>query len=281
MNTNTDNNSNINFFIIPEFCPACSGPTSEEGDFLYCNSRACPAKLSGSVKVWIKRQGILHWGDALVDALTDPNNLKILQIGDIYRLTVEDIAECCSGEKVAQKCYDELHKDKSISLEMLIASLNIPNLAISTATDIVHAGFDTVDKIFQITYDDLVRIPNIGEKTARAIFDGLSEKRSILVDLASVLDVRAPVIGALTGKSICITGSTSKPRKAVQKDILEAGGIVKESVGKGLTYLVTNETTMTTKMQKAIKYGTRVISENDLYTLISGGVLPEIESATA
>ena len=268
-------------FLSPDFCPACSGTLVEEGDFLFCRNRGCPVQLSGSVKVWIKRLGLLHWGDAMVDALTDPNKLRIISIGDIYRLDVDTLAECCSGKKMAQKCYDVLHANKQISLELLIASLNIPNLAVATATDIVQAGFDTVEKVLDLTYEDLLKIPNIGEKTARQVFDGLKEKRSVIVDLSSVLDVRPPVTGPLSGMSFCITGATRKTRKAVQKDIMDAGGVVKESVGKGLTHLVTNEDQSfgSSKMKKAEKYGTKIITEVELYQLIGVTVSDAASSA--
>lgn len=257
-------------FTTPEFCPVCAQPVSEDGDFLFCRNRACPAKLSGSIKVWIKRLGILHWGDALIDALTDPSGSRVFSIGDIYRLDVDTLAECCSGKKMAQKCYDVLHANKSITLELLLASLNIPNLAVATATDIVQAGFDTVPKVLDITYDDLLKVPNIGEKTARQVFDGLQEKRSVIVDLDAVLDVRRPVVGPLTGMSFCVTGATKKPRKALHKDIMDAGGTVKESVVSGLTYLVTNEDPSfgSAKMKKAEKLGVKVLSEGGLYQLI-------------
>ena len=259
-------------FAAPEFCPVCADPVVEDGDFLFCRNRGCPAKLSGSIKVWIKRLGLLHWGDALIDALTDPANPRVFSIGDIYRLDVETLAQCSSGEKMAKKLHKVLHDNKGVTLELLLASLNIPNLAVATATDIVQAGFDTVEKVLDITYEDLLKVPNIGEKTARQVFDGLKERRSVIVDLSTVLDIRKPATGPLTGMSFCVTGATKKPRKSLHKDIMDAGGVVKESVGQGLTYLVTNEDPSfgSAKMKKAEKYGTKVISEAQLYAMLGG-----------
>lgn len=256
-------------FAIPDKCPVCAGPTSVRNAFLYCDSPACPAKLSGSVKVWVKRLGLLHWGDALIDSLTDPDGPKISCIADLYRLTVDDLALCCSGGKLAKKCYSVLHASKGISLELLIASLNIPNLATATATDIVQAGHDTVEKVLALTYEDLLEVPNVGEVTARQVYDGLQLKRGEIEELAKVLDIKKPAAGPLSGMSFCITGATSKPRKAVEKDIMEFGGTVKSSVVKGLTYLVTNDPdTGSSKMAAAKKAGVRVISEPELYRMM-------------
>jgi len=255
-------------FQIPEFCPVCSGVLSEEGQFLYCRSRSCPVQLSGSVKVWIKRLGFLHWGDALVDSLTSPDNPKVKAIADLYELTVDDIAEHCSGQKFAKKCWEVLHANKRVTVELLLASMNIPNLAVATATDIIQAGHDTVEKILALTYEDLLKVQNVGEKTARQVMDGLDDRRDAVLSLSRVLDI-AVSSGPLSGKSFCITGATSKPRKALEKMIMDVGGAVKSSVGAGLSFLVTNDSdTTSSKMKSAKKHGTTVISEQELYRLM-------------
>jgi NAD-dependent DNA ligase len=222
------------------------------------------------VKVWIKRLGLLHWGEALVDQLTDPDDPRIQSIADLYRLTIDDLIPCTSGQKMAQKCYEVLHAGKKIPLELLLASLNIPNFALATATDIVQAGYDTVEKCLSLTYEDLLKVPNVGEVTARQVFDGIQERRCVILELTEVLDIQKPSGGPLAGKSFCITGSTSKPRKALEKLIMEAGGVAKSSVGSGLSFLVTNSLdTTSSKMQNAKKHGVHIISENDLNQMIN------------
>lgn len=256
-------------FKIPDVCPVCNGSTSAEGFFLWCRNRSCPAKLAGSIKVWINRLGLLHWGDALIDELTDPDNPRIQSIADLYRLTIDDLAVCTSGPKMAKKCYEVLHSNKKIPLELLLASLNIQNFALATSTDIVQSGYDTVDSVLALTYEKLLGIPNIGEITARQVFDGLQERREVILELAEVLDLQKPVGGFLSGIKICITGSTSKPRKTIEKMIMDAGGISKSSVGSDLSYLVTNDPdTASSKMKNAKKYNIKVISESDLYRMI-------------
>ena len=257
-------------FKIPERCPVCSGILVIDGQFLFCRSKSCPVQLTGSIKVWVKRLGLLHWGDSIIEALTDPDNPKVNSIADLYHLEPEEISIYTSGLKMAKKCWDTLHAAKNIKLELLIASLNIPNLALATATDIVNAGYDSVEKILSINTDQLESIHNIGEITAKQIFSGLQERQHVILELVKVLTIVGPITGPLSGKSVCITGSTSKPRKAVQKIIMDAGGIVKDSAGVGLNYLVTNEIdTSSKKMQNAKKYGTEVISEVRLYEMIS------------
>lgn len=259
----------MDLFQIPQYCPVCSSNAVIDGDFLYCRSKACPAKLSGAVSVWVERLGLLHWGDAFIASLTNSVNPAISNIADLYRLTVEQLVEHCSGVKFAKKCYDILHKNKTMPMEVFLSALNISNLGIATATDIVQAGHDSIDKILSLNVSDLLKIQNIGEITANQIFDGINEKRDLIIDLNNVINIIKPIDGMLKGKSFCITGELSKPRKSVEKAIIEAGGSVKGTVSANTSYLVTNDSnTNSSKMQKAKKYNIPVINEKQLTELL-------------
>ncbi len=260
-------------FEIPTLCPVCSGPVAERGDFLYCVSESCPSRLSGSIKVWVRNLGLLHIGEATVDSLTTGTPPAISSIADLYRLSVDDWALHCSGMKMAAKCRMALHGNKELPLELVVSSLNIPNFGLSTATDLVRGGIDTAEKMLSADFEELRAIPNIGDITARQIQEGLLSKRDILLDILTVISLKAPTaIGPLVGKTICITEATSVPRKALEKRIMEAGGIPKGSVSKATSYLVTNyPDTTSSKMVSAKKHGVPVISEADLVALLGAG----------
>lgn len=259
-------------FPAPEYCPACSSPVVSRGDFLYCDDRGCPEKLSGAVRVWVRNLGLLHIGDATIDKLTDPADPKVRSVADLYRLDVDAWSDCCSGPKMGQKCHLSLHSNRSLALELVLASLTIPNFGLSTARDFVQSGFNTVQKALSASYDDILKVPNVGEKTARSIQEGLIARRDLLLDLESVLQISGPSSsgsGPLAGKTVCITGELSRPRKAVEKMILDAGGFPSSSVTKTTSYLVTNDPdTGSKKMQSAKKHGIPVIGEQDLYSLL-------------
>lgn len=259
-------------FHPPDICPACSSPLSIEGDFLYCRSRSCPLKLFGAVKVWVERLGLLHWGDALIDSLTDsekPGSVK--SVGDLYRMSVADIESHCSGLKVARKCWQTLHDNMSVPLEVVLSGMNIPNLGLVTATDIVKAGYDTVDKVLSLTIEQLTAVPNIGEITAKQVHAGIGAKRDVLLDLASVLDIRSVRSGPLSGKKVCITGDVWAPRKAVQKMVAAAGGQAVDSVSKDTSFLVCDDAgSSTSKSKRAAAYGIPTISGQDLKRVLDG-----------
>lgn len=257
------------YFQIPTNCPECGFLLSEEGQFLYCRSKSCPVNLTGSLKVWVKRLGLLQWGDALIESITDPNKPHVSSIADVYDLSIDDLALHCSGVKVAKKVYDVLHANKTISLDLFFAALNIPNFGLTTATGMVESGCDSVDKVLSLSVEDLTKIRDIGKKTADSIYVGLQEKRELILALSSKLTLTTKS-GPLKGCSVCITGTTAIPRKALEKKVSDFGGSVKSSVGNGLTYLITNDPTSgSSKMKNAQKYGTKIISEAEFLQLVS------------
>lgn len=257
------------YFKIPDNCPGCGSLLSEEGQFLYCRSKSCQMNLTGSVKVWVQRLGLLQWGDSLIESITDPNKQHIEFLSDIYDLTVDDLSMHCSGAKVAKKCYDVLHNNKTLSLELFLSALNIPNFGMSTATSMVEHGYDTIEKFLSIkSPEEILSVPNIGSKTAEVIFSGIQEKRELITRLIEKITIRT-ISGPLKGKSFCITGSTKTPRKALEKKITDFGGSVKTSVTNGLSYLITNDQESgSSKMKNAKKHGTEIISELDFMRMI-------------
>ena len=264
--------ADVEYFSIPSICPACSHPLSVEGDFLYCRSKRCPTRLFGDVKVWVDRLGLLFWGDALISSLTDPDSSNsVKKVSDLYRMSVADFEEHCSGLKMAKKCWKVLHDNMSVPLEVVLAGLNISNLGLATATDIVKAGYDTIKKVCDLTTEQLIAIPNIGEITADQIKTGLDSKSDLLADLESVLDIRSATVGPLSGKKVCITGDVWAPRKAVQKLIVAAGGQAVDSVSKDTSLLVCDDVgSSTAKNKRAIAYAIPIVNGSDLKRILDG-----------
>lgn len=80
-----------------------------------------------------------------------------------------------------------------------------------------------------------------------------------------VLGAAPPRSTALAGKSVCFTGAQPKKRSILEKMIADNGGEVRDSVTKGLTYLVmADPASNSSKAKKARELGTECI---DLATL--------------
>src|ERR1700722_17985134 len=77
--------------------------------------------------------------------------------------------------------------------------------------------------------------------------------------------------GPLKGMSFCVTGVLSRKREDVHADIRAAGGEIHDSVKKTTTCLVAGDKTGKSKLDQAKKYGTKVLTEAQLYSLLEGG----------
>jgi len=254
----------------PKKCPACGTATKFVGEYLVCPNKAdCPPQVIGRINKWVKELGILEWGESILTKLIESG--KVEDVADIYKLTVADITSLDRmGEKGAKKLLAELDKYRSITLENFLGGLCIDGVATSTAKAIIDEGYDTLDKILGLSVRELEDVPGFAEKRALAFHDGLVENADRIEDILKAgVKIKARVKGSLTGSSFCFTGSMSTPRATLQKMAEEAGGNVKKSVGKGLTYLVIADPTSTSSKAKAArKLNTKLISEDEFLGMI-------------
>jgi DNA ligase (NAD+) len=256
--------------LPPKYCPECNSLTEMQGENLVCtNNATCPAQVIGRIKNWIKELNLLEWGDTLVEKLVASG--KVNDVADLYKLTVDDIANLDRmGEKSAKKCHAILWDNKEISLEVLLGALSIPMIGQSTIKLIMNAGCDTLEKFGQLKADNFEQVPGVGPTKAKSLADGLVQNQKLILNiLNNGVVIKGRVDGVLSGKSVCFTGSMNTKRPVLEKMAAEAGGDVKGSVGKGLTYLVIADPASTSsKAVAARKLGTKLISEDEFLDLV-------------
>jgi DNA ligase (NAD+) len=89
---------------------------------------------------------------------------------------------------------------------------------------------------------------------------------------AGITPTVADGAGALSGKTFCITGTHSRPRKALTALIEQRGGKVISSVTQELSFLlIADPSSSSSKAVKARKYGTVLLDEPGLIALLSDG----------
>lgn len=254
----------------PKHCPECGGAVRMDGENLVCtNTEHCRAQIIGRIKNWIKELNLLEWGDTLVEKLVDAKKVK--NVSDLYKLEVDDIANLDRlGEKTAKKVLEILWANKKVGLEVFLGALSIPMIGQSTIKAIMNAGCDDLTKFGQLGATEFEQVPGVGPTKAKFLADGLKHNQKlILALLTNGVEIKAKVVGTMTGKSVCFTGSMKTKRPVLEKMAAEAGADVKGSVGKGLTYLVIADPSSTSsKAQAARKLGTSLISEEDFFDLV-------------
>lgn len=253
----------------PTSCPECNGVTRMDGENLVCtNTDYCRAQIIGRIKNWIKELNLLEWGDTLVEKLVDAKLVN--DIADLYMLKVDDIANLDRlGEKTAKKVLDILEANKVIPLEVFLGALSIPMIGQSTIKAIMNEGCDTLERFGQLGAAQFEQVPGVGPTKAKFLADGLRHNQGLILRLMNHVKIKDKVIGTLTGKSVCFTGSMKNKRPVLEKMAADAGADVKSSVGKGLTYLIIADPNSTSsKAVAARKLGTKLISEDDFLDLV-------------
>ena len=194
----------------PKNCPVCGAPTEWEGKHLVCpNKSGCPSHASGRIKQWVAEQGILEWGDTLIDKLVESGLVKN-GVPDLYRLTLDQLAGLeRMGERSAEAVYKTLHAAKEIPLERFLGGLSIPFCATSTIRKVMDTGYsdgiiasgafqatvtleiarrklDTLENIRGASMADLMRVDGLGPVRVESLFNWLKENATLLDDLLTV-----------------------------------------------------------------------------------------------
>lgn len=255
-----------------EVCPSCGGVVSidEKEINLWCTSPACPAQLERRILHWTKTLDVLGIGSGIVRELCRQGFVK--DVPDLYYLTEEQLISTTGGKSSAQKAQKAILGKSEIPLAVFLDGLGIDGLGTTTSKDVSKA-FKTLAGVMAATTAELTGMPNIGTLTARKIVDGLLVMTPMISRLTQVIDIIEvkESSGPLAGKSFVLTGAMSKGRKEIEAAIEAAGGENKGSVGRGVTYLVQSDPTSTSsKTEKALKVGTKIISEDALWKMIGG-----------
>jgi DNA ligase (NAD+) len=283
-------------FQMPAECPSCGTPVVRElrdadkpelglESATRCPNRSCPAQVKERVFYFARRfaMDIDHLGTVLVDQLVDRGIVG--DVADLYALTPARIAELeRMGEKSAQNVYESIQRSKTRTLDRLLCGLGIPQIGQVAAKQLAEEA-GTLEHLLAWS-DEQARehvdaIRGFGPKMVESVVAFLQDgvQRALMQKLLALgvgrpqprADVAAE--GPLKGMSFCVTGVLSKKREDVHADIRAAGGEVHDSVRKTTTHLVAGDKTGKAKLDQAKKYGTKVVTEAELYELM-GNVTP-------
>lgn len=261
-----------NTTTTPNQCPVCSADTQMEGEYLVCtDTSSCPAQTVGRIKKYVTTLDIQELGDTLIEKLVAQG--LVTSVADLYALREDNLSKIeRMGARSAAKVIKNIQSKKNLPLAQLLGALSIPLCGQSTIKLATDAGFETMDSLKAAGPDKLATIPGFGPARAKQLSLWLDKKSQIVSEILSYgVTIAAKIQGTLTGKKVCFTGSTTRPRAGLEQLVKEAGGEVKNSVVKNLDYLVMADPNSTsTKAQAARKNGTKCITEDTLLEIIGG-----------
>lgn len=269
---------------IPSNCPACDRVLVMDGAFLRCTSLDCDARTARSLTYWCRSLEMDGVGEKLIDALLERGLVE--SIADLYRLQHVQIADLeRMGDKSAHNVLDELAKTRILTLSHFLHALGMERIGPEVAATISQ-HFASLGRILQWVdsedLDELTIVDGIGEKVAQIFRIGIQKRRGLIEELSTIIEItdEAPAAtGILEGRSFCITGSLTKPRKEIALAIKNAGGRVVSSVSNNLDVLVAGDNAGS-KLSKAQSLGLVVWSEEKLFLEISNNSAADISSKT-
>ena len=264
---------------IPTHCPSCGEPLENNDIQLFCRNVGCPAKNFFRIMNWIKVTEIDNFGESLLDRLFDDKGI-VREIADIYKLTPQDIASIEGwGEHSAEVILDNIEKTRVMEPERFLTAIGIPGISNKTAEDLIKK-FGSMEAVLQAKEPDIVAMRGYSDISAKAIVDGLKGFQEEILNLMKIIkfENQDTEQGKLAGMTFCFTGAMARPRSEYQDMVKVAGGKNLSSVTKDLKYLVCNEDHGSSKSQKAKKYGTKIITEQEFLAMI--GDIPVTTNST-
>ena len=276
-----DENLDLEPVKIPEICGTCGSKLQNDGTRLFCPNPKCSKRALHQIEKWVSVLDIRDFGSTLIKNLFDAKDIQ--SISDIYKLTEETLTkhflneESIEKDKVslgAKKVLQAIEKSRNVSLAKFIAGFDIEGIGENMVEKLIEAGFSSLDSLLNASETDFENVYMFAKITAKTLFNGLKDNKEEMENLVKnqIITIESAEIEnpKLAGLSFCFTGELYTMKRAeAEKKVKALGGTTKSSVVKGLSYLVTNDTTSgSAKNVKAQSLGIPVINEEEFLKML-------------
>ncbi|ARR00737.1 NAD-dependent DNA ligase LigA [Campylobacter porcelli] len=256
----------------PTNCPKCGSELLDEGVFIKCQNLSCKARVVSSIIYFASKKcmNIDGLGDAIIELLYE--NGKISSIIDIYRLD--------------RGSFNGLEGFKDKKIDNILNAINIsktpPLHRFITSLGIEHIGEVAAKKIastypnnwLNLNQDELLSLDGFGEAMALSYLEFMRVNYDKIIELMEFVKPKIEDIkftqNIFSGKTIVITGTLSRPRDEIKKELESFGAKVSSSVSSKSDYLLSGESSGS-KYDKAISLGVKIIDEKEYERLINEG----------
>ncbi|HUF31097.1 MAG TPA: NAD-dependent DNA ligase LigA [Gemmatimonadaceae bacterium] len=258
---------------MPDACPACGTAVERFPDevAVYCTNVACPGR---------QLEGLVHFASRGAMDIRGLSYARIAQlveaglvhdVADIFTLNAGQLVELERfAEKSAENLIAAIEEAKSRPLALLLNGLGIRHVG-SGAAQLLARHFGTLRELMAATADEIASVRGIGDTIAGAVTAYFANPTTqSLVEKLHALGVnlteprQAAAGGALSGRTIVITGTLPSLSRAEATELVEAqGGHVTSSVSRNTSFVVAGENAGS-KLDKARQLGVETIDEAEL-----------------
>jgi DNA ligase (NAD+) len=253
---------------MPTSCPCCGGPILKDDEVvaIRCTNLNCTEQVFQRLSHAVAKTS-LDWdgcGDAQIAELMSKGKCRFLS--DFF--AIQDVSWMGSAAKT--KFLAERDRVKGVPLWRKLHSLGLEGIGKTFCQELA------------VKYGDLLKMLDDRAGVVTIVGPNRADKMFAQIDLLAEEIGRLDELGfkfvevqtdkrqtKATGKQFVITGTlTTGSRDKVSERIEQAGGIVKSSVSAKTDYLVVGEDPGGNKTAGAKKHGTKVITEDELYTIL-------------
>ncbi len=263
---------------FPKNCPDCGTPlvrADGEAKWFCPNQDTCPQQIKGRLLHFCSRKAMdILAGEATVEQMFD---LGLAQTpADLYDLMPWQLTTLDGWkEKSAIRFRSSLDESRSVPFERVLYALGIRYVGEQTAKDIAR-HFGSIDALMAASVEEIAAVRNIGEVTARSIFDYMADARhSLLISRLREAGLqfdsqedRSPVSDALEGRTIVVSGTFSIARDAVKEIIARNGGKVSGSISGKTSFLLAGAKPGPEKTAKCAELGIPVLGEEEFIAML-------------
>jgi DNA ligase (NAD+) len=264
-------------------CPECHTPLIRKAGEAhhYCpNELGCSPQVIGKMQHFTARKAmnIDSLGDETIEQLFRAGLIQT--IADLYELKNKRAA-MLALDRFAEKSVDNLiagiESSKNNAFEKVLFGLGIRYVGETVAKKLA-AHFRTIDALMHADFESLILVDEIGERIAESVlqyFSNPAQVQQINKLKQAGLNFESSSIEKiqegenLKGLSFVISGVFSNFSREELKEKIEAnGGKISSSISSKLNYLVAGDNMGPSKLQKATELGIKIISDEELFTLI-------------
>lgn len=261
----------VNFEMIKN-CPCCGSVlvrNKGEADY-YCLNPNCDEKLINKIVHFASKPAydIDTLGDKVVLQLYESGYLR--KISDIFKLKnyyTELICLPGLGEKSIDHLLEAIENSKKKNLNHLLFGLGIRHCGAKIST-IICKNFKNMDRIMNVSYDELSVINDIGDAIAYELINyfNTQENLDLIEDLKELGLNMEYEMGEIkenyfTNKKCVLTGTLESMGRTDAKKLLESfGGSLSDSVSKKTDILILGANPGS-KYDKAKKLGIYIMEE--------------------
>ena len=269
-------------FIMSEVCPVCGEKLTKIDAMHFCTNENCLARSVEKLIHYASRDAmdIEGMGEKVVEQFFNQGFLT--DIYSIYNLKQyrEEIIEIDGWSyKSIDNLIEAIEKSKSNSMEKFLFALGIKEVGQKMSKTLSRI-YKSIENLSKTTFEELTSIPDVGPVLAKSIVDYFNNENNLaLISKLEEVGVNTKYLkddsidssSIFYNKKVVLTGTLTSYGRKEASDILESmGAKVQGSVSK-VTDIVIAGKEAGSKLEKAHKFGVKIMNEEEFLTFIKKG----------